>query len=54
MHRRLTRPLAALASTLLAAAGALTVQQNQAEAAAAEPEFQQVTLAKGWPRPASR
>ncbi|MFJ6436126.1 PQQ-dependent sugar dehydrogenase [Streptomyces sp. NPDC091416] len=47
MHRRLTRPLAALASTLLAAAGALTVQQNQAEAAPAAPEFQQVTLAKG-------
>ncbi|MGW6207733.1 PQQ-dependent sugar dehydrogenase [Streptomyces sp. NPDC055089] len=47
MHRRLTRPLAALASTLLAAAGALTVQQSQAEAAPAAPEFQQVTLAKG-------
>ncbi|WP_326655918.1 PQQ-dependent sugar dehydrogenase [Streptomyces sp. NBC_00385] len=47
MHRRLTRPLAALAGTLLAAAGALTVQQNQAEAAPAAPEFQQVTLAKG-------
>ncbi|MFD4033019.1 PQQ-dependent sugar dehydrogenase [Streptomyces sp. NPDC058637] len=47
MHRRLTRPLAAIASTLLAAAGALTVQQNQAEAAPAAPEFQQVTLAKG-------
>ncbi|MEU1365419.1 PQQ-dependent sugar dehydrogenase [Streptomyces sp. NPDC005803] len=47
MHRRLTRPLAALASTLLAAAGALTAQQSPAEAAPAAPEFQQVTLAKG-------
>ncbi|MEU1472591.1 PQQ-dependent sugar dehydrogenase, partial [Streptomyces sp. NPDC005761] len=47
MHRRLTRPLAALAGTLLAAAGALTVQQGPAQAAAADPVFQQVTLAKG-------
>ncbi|MFJ6697612.1 PQQ-dependent sugar dehydrogenase [Streptomyces sp. NPDC091272] len=59
MHRRLTRPLAALASTLLAAAGALTVQQSPAQAAPAapapraaqaplaDPVFQQVTLAKG-------
>ena len=48
MHRRFTRPLAALACTLLAAAGALTVQQGPAQAApAAAEEFQQVTLAKG-------
>ncbi|MEU0146122.1 PQQ-dependent sugar dehydrogenase [Streptomyces sp. NPDC006288] len=47
MHRRLTRPLAALASTLLAAAGALTAQQSPAQAVPAAPEFQQVTLAKG-------
>ncbi|WP_434587370.1 PQQ-dependent sugar dehydrogenase [Streptomyces sp. A5-4] len=47
VHRRLTRPLAALACTLLAAAGALTVQQKPAEAAPAADEFQQVTLAKG-------
>ncbi|MFD3652211.1 PQQ-dependent sugar dehydrogenase [Streptomyces sp. NPDC058620] len=46
MHRRITRPLAALACTLLAAAGALTTQQRPAEAAVAD-EFQQVTLAKG-------
>ncbi|MYW28072.1 PQQ-dependent sugar dehydrogenase, partial [Streptomyces sp. SID2119] len=53
MHRRLTRPVAALACALLAAAGALTAQQRPA-AAAPEPvasvaadEFQQVTLAKG-------
>ncbi|GAA2991622.1 PQQ-dependent sugar dehydrogenase [Streptomyces fulvorobeus] len=46
MHRRITRPLAALACTLLAAAGALTAQQRPAEAAVAD-EFQQVTLAKG-------
>ncbi|MFJ8448955.1 PQQ-dependent sugar dehydrogenase [[Kitasatospora] papulosa] len=47
MHRRLNRPLAALAGTLLAAAGALGAQQNPAEAAPAAAEFQQVTLAKG-------
>ncbi|MEU1125635.1 carbohydrate-binding protein [Streptomyces sp. NPDC005899] len=47
MHRRLTRPLAALACTLLAAAGALTAQQTPAGAAPAADEFQQVTLAKG-------
>ncbi|MEU8675320.1 PQQ-dependent sugar dehydrogenase [Streptomyces sp. NPDC048560] len=48
MHRRFTRPLAALACTLLAAAGALTAHQRPAEAApAAAEEFQQVTLAKG-------
>ncbi|MEU9611289.1 PQQ-dependent sugar dehydrogenase [Streptomyces sp. NPDC048209] len=47
MHRRLNRPLAALASTLLAAAGALGAQQEPAEAAPAAAEFQQVTLAKG-------
>ncbi|MFE9909887.1 PQQ-dependent sugar dehydrogenase [Streptomyces clavifer] len=48
MHRRPTRPLAALVCTLLIAAGALTAQQTPAEAApAAAEEFQQVTLAKG-------
>ncbi|MCX4417492.1 PQQ-dependent sugar dehydrogenase [[Kitasatospora] papulosa] len=47
MHRRLNRPLAALASTLLAAAGALGAQQEPAGAAPAAAEFQQVTLAKG-------
>ncbi|MFE6999816.1 PQQ-dependent sugar dehydrogenase [Streptomyces griseus] len=53
MHRRLTRPLAALACALLAAAGSLTAQQRPAAAApepvasAAADEFQQVTLAKG-------
>ncbi|WKV81929.1 carbohydrate-binding protein [Streptomyces sp. SNU607] len=47
MHRRLNRPLAALASALLAAAGALGAQQEPAGAAPAAAEFQQVTLAKG-------
>ncbi|MEH0394331.1 PQQ-dependent sugar dehydrogenase [[Kitasatospora] papulosa] len=47
MHRRLNRPLVALASTLLAAAGALGAQQEPAGAAPAAAEFQQVTLAKG-------
>ncbi|MFI5808766.1 PQQ-dependent sugar dehydrogenase [Streptomyces sp. NPDC051561] len=47
MHRRLSRPLAALACTLLAAAGALTAQQRPASAAPAADTFQQVTLAKG-------
>ncbi|MFH9613641.1 PQQ-dependent sugar dehydrogenase [Streptomyces pratensis] len=48
MHRRPTRPLAALVCTLLVAAGALTVHQRPAEAAPAAAEvFQQVTLAKG-------
>jgi len=47
VHRRLNRPLAALASTLLAAAGALGAQQEPAGAAPAAAEFQQVTLAKG-------
>ncbi|MDQ0792419.1 PQQ-dependent sugar dehydrogenase [Streptomyces sp. B1I3] len=48
MHRRPTRPLAALVCILLAAAGALTAQQLPAEAApAAADVFQQVTLAKG-------
>ncbi|MFD3515763.1 PQQ-dependent sugar dehydrogenase [Streptomyces sp. NPDC058657] len=48
MHRRLSRPLAAFACTLLAAAGALTAQQRPAAAApTAADVFQQVTLAKG-------
>ncbi|MFD8799112.1 carbohydrate-binding protein [Streptomyces atroolivaceus] len=48
MHRRPTRPLAALVCTLLVAAGALTAHQRPAEAApTAADEFQQVTLAKG-------
>ncbi|MEU1124748.1 PQQ-dependent sugar dehydrogenase [Streptomyces sp. NPDC005899] len=48
MHRRPTRPLAALVCALLVAAGALTAQQAPAEAApAAADVFQQVTLAKG-------
>ncbi|WP_258049548.1 PQQ-dependent sugar dehydrogenase [Streptomyces finlayi] len=48
MHRRLSRPLAAFVCTLLAAAGALTTERRQAEAApAAADQFQQVTLAKG-------
>nr|WP_185029823.1 PQQ-dependent sugar dehydrogenase [Streptomyces candidus] len=48
VHRKLSRPLAALACTLLAAAGALTAQQRPAAAApAAADVFQQVTLAKG-------
>ncbi|MFJ8885861.1 PQQ-dependent sugar dehydrogenase [Streptomyces sp. NPDC102402] len=48
MHRKLIRPLAALACTLAVTAGALTAQQRPVEAApVAAEEFQQVTLAKG-------
>ncbi|MFF9687102.1 PQQ-dependent sugar dehydrogenase [Streptomyces sp. NPDC014623] len=48
MHRRPTRPLAALVCGLLVTAGALTAEQRPAEAApTAAEEFQQVTLAKG-------